>query len=519
MSLATKSTKELRIGTFLLLAAWVVFLVLALRGLGPDSVYTNFSSDSAIPVLMANDDRPVTVFDTYYYAADRWGGWPMLIGKTVHLNTGFHWTAQRVHYIRTLWVFIGLLALAALNTRGAAAVIVSGLIVICLEPTSRRLTFDLSQLYSWQLPALFLAWLCLRRMLAERFRVLWSVAFYFCALFAIWSSVASTPLLAVLVILESLRSHFLQTFTKRRIALAVVLLFAATASERLLKLNYHRHSLKHYGHEYKTEMALDFGHLLENLLANWQSMVQYHYFPFIVLALCFFAGAAGFILYALITRRRSLMARFFEDETVTMIVALTAMAAMNFALIASINHVRTSFYDVRFHTPTYFFAATGGLLVIYLGIRVLPDRLGVPRYAMHIFGAGAFLVLFINFPPRILSETYKLERETALTLSQKAPRAVLMGGYWQTYLFAGLQPRNTMTPLPVEGELNRTPWTRQNLDDSQQVVVEYRKSRLVETDESLPPNELRQFGNLLRLQDAHFYANGPYAFALYTNEH
>lgn len=519
MTLATKSTRNSKIEKLLLLGVWLLFLVLALRTFGPDSVYTNFSSDSAIPVLMANDDRPITIFDTYYYAADRWGGWPMLIAKYLHLNTGLRWTDQRLHYMRTVWLFFGVLVLAALNSRAAPAVIVSALIVICLEPTSRRLAFDLSQLYSWQVPALFLAWFCLRRLLAEQFRIFWAAAFYFCALLAIWSSVASAPILAVLVTLEALRSHFLipRTITTRRIVVSVVLLFAATASEYLMKMNYRRFSFKRFGYEYKTEMAVDFGHLSENLLANWHSMVQYYFFPFIVLAICFVVGAAGFILYALVARRRSLLTRFFEDETATMIVALTLMAAMNFALIASIDHVRTSQYDVRFHTPTYLFSATAGLLVIYLAIRVLADRLAITRYAMPVVVVGAFIILGINFPPRAFNEVYKLETETALTLSQKAPGALLMGGYWQTYIFAGLQPTNTMVPLPVQGELNRIPWTEKILHASEHVVVEYRRSRLV-VPGALPPNELRQFGNVLRLYDTGFYENGPYAFALYFKD-
>lgn len=64
---------------------------------------------------MANDERPITVFDTYYYAADRWGGWPLLLAKLLHRDTGLQWTDQRLHYVRTTWLFFGLLVLAALN--------------------------------------------------------------------------------------------------------------------------------------------------------------------------------------------------------------------------------------------------------------------------------------------------------------------------------------------------------------------------------------------------------------------
>ena len=518
-----------RVESLVLLIVWLFFLIWSLRVLGPDSIYTNFHSDGAIPILMANDDRPITVFDTYYYAADRWGGWPLLLAKVMHLNFGLHWSDQSLHYVKTVWLFFGLLVLAALNARAASAVVVSALIVLCLEPTPRRLMFDLSQLYPWQLPPLLLAWFCLRRLLAQSSRageataggILWGAGFYLCAFFAIWSSVAAGPLLAVLVTLEALRSYFLfqKTITKRRIGLALVLLLAGIASEFLMKKNYHRHSLKHFGHDYKTPMAIDFGHLHENLLANWHNMVQFKMFSLIVVALCFVVGTAGLLLYARIIKGPLLtrVISFFEDETLTMIVALTAMAAVNFLLIASINHVRFNFYDVRFHALTYLFTAIAGLLVIYLGIRVVADRFGVTRYVIPVVVACAFISLAIEFPRHSLSERYKLDRQTALTLSQKAPRALLMGGYWETYVFAGLQPTNTMTPLPVQRDLNRIPWTRAMLHDSKQVVMEYRKSGIV-PEGSLPPNELRQYGDLLKLQDAHFYENGPYAFALYVNE-
>ena len=269
-----------RVKALLLVGAWLVFLILALRTFGPDSVYNHFHSDGAIPILMANDDRPINIFDTYYYAADRWGGWPLLIAKALHLNFGLTWTEKSLYYVRTIWMFLGLLVLAALNVRAAPAVLVSALIVLCLEPASRRIMFDLSQLYGWQLTALFLAWFCLRRLLSvRRHEIFWRAAFYFSALFAIWSSIMSAPFLAVLVVLEAL--HFQKTITKRRIGVAVVLLFAATASEFLLKKNYHRHSLKHFGNEFKTGIALDFGYFSENLLTNWHNIVQYTFFPLI----------------------------------------------------------------------------------------------------------------------------------------------------------------------------------------------------------------------------------------------
>jgi hypothetical protein len=263
-----------RADALILLAASLLFLILALRTFGPDSVYTHFHSDGAILILMANDDRPITVFDTYYYASDRWGTWPLIIAKALHQNIGLYWTAHTLHYVRTISIFFSLLVLAGLNARAAPAVIVSALLALCLEPTSRRLMFDVSQLHNWQVTLLFLAWFCLRCFLAQRLRsgepksvrvhgILWGAAFYLCAFLAIWISISGVPLLAVLVTLEALRSHYLfkKPITTRRIGLAIILLLAATASEFLLKKNYHRYSLKRFGNDFKTGLALDFEYL------------------------------------------------------------------------------------------------------------------------------------------------------------------------------------------------------------------------------------------------------------------
>ena len=507
-----------RVESVVLLVVWSFFLISALRALGPDSVYTNFTSDCAIPILMANDDRPITVFDTYYYAADRYGGWPFLIAKWLHHNADIHWTDQTIHYAKTIWLFLGLLILAALNARAAPAVLVSSLIALCLEPTSVRLMFDVGQVYAWQLPALLLAWFCLRRLLAQQLRVpriFWGASFYLSAFFAIWLSVASAPLLGVLVIVEALH----KTITKRSVGLALLLLLAATASEFLMKKNYHRYSLKHFANDFKTGLALDFGHLHENLLTNWHNLIQFKMSFLIIVALCFVAGIVGLLLYARIANKQFLtrVISYFEDETLTMIVALTAMAAVNFLLTICVNHVRLNGYNVRFHALTYLFAAIAGLLTIYLAIRGPANRLGVTRPVLALVLVCAFLWLGIKFPRRSFSEAYKLDRQTALALSQKAPGSILMGGYWETYLLAALQPTNTMTPLPMEGVLNRMPWTPAMLHDSPQVVIEYRVSGVAPKD-SPPPSELRQYGDLLKLQEARFYENGPYAFALYVNE-
>jgi hypothetical protein len=91
-----------------------------------------------------------------------------------------------------------------------------------------------------------------------------------------------------------------------------------------------------------------------------------------------------------------------------------------------------------------------------------------------------------------------------------------MGCYWDTYVFAGLQPNDTMIPVPVMGQVDRTPWTRKMVRRADRVVVGYRRGSPGAAVS--PPQILRQYGNTLKLIDANWYANRRYAFALYANE-
>ena len=102
-------------------------------------------------------------------------------------------------------------------------------------------------------------------------------------------------------------------------------------------------------------------------------------------------------------------------------------------------------------------------------------------------------------------------KRVAADLARKAPGGVLMGGYWQTYVFTSLQPRNTMTPVPVSS--NRTAWTIGALAQATEVVVEYGQSPI--GGGARPPRSITPYGYTLRLVAPRFHVDGGYAFALY----
>lgn len=514
---------------------WVVVLGRTLTVLGPDSDHAYFNSDGAIPVIMANDPRPITVFDHYYYAAGRWGGWPLITARLVNHATNYRWSPERLNFVRVVWLFLGILVLALLNRRAAFFVVLICSIVICLHGTIRLRLFDLSQVYSWQITPLLFGWYSARRLFSENLarakesglvlsRALWCLLLFWSSFLSIWSSFASGPLLLFLVSLEGVRSHLITgkapagKWMKTRYLWGLALVAAAILAEMLMRINYHRHSQKHYGNAFKTSMAIDTGYLTHNLDTQLIVMRHFTFWPLILIALLALIVTAVTLSYFTLkrrTHRRAELMKLVLEDSGILIAGTFGIAAINFGLIVVVNHVRLNLYDNRFATLTFLFGSISGLLTLYFLLWMVLRKARISRWGIPALMCLGFIFLMIKFPAPNPSGLYRVEKETALALTNKTPHAVLLGGYWSTYVFAALQPGNTIVPLPLEGEFVRMPWTIKMLRDETHVIVEYRRTVL--QGAHTPPDHLIQYGNSLQLVDPKFYENGPYAFALYLN--
>jgi hypothetical protein len=522
---------------FMALAVWCFFLWRAFNVYGPSTDVNNigFNSDSAIPVLMSNEDRPIGVFNLYYYGTDRWGAWPFLLTQFVHRTTGYRWTDQSVFMLQTFWLFVGALVFAALSRRHLLLIALIYLTALCLHTETRLQIFELSQLYAWQTTALVFGWYGLRRLFEFDFAVVkrgwdWKRAALIFLTFgfsylAIWSSNASIIFLIFLLHLEALRAR-LRTKGERvyqrllkPYAFALISIVAATLLELLQKMNYHRHALKHYGQDFKTSFHLDKSYLAENFRAQLHNIGTLSWWPLYLLSMLLMLALACCVLYAFIKKKDALLKKLrtiLTDDAMILSVGAFGIAAINFSLAVLVDHVRLNNYDSRFLTLTNLFGPISGMLFIFLIVRHIAKRSRFSIYAEPAFILIMFMLLLIKFPAVSYSTEYKVTKETALALSQKAPRSVLMGSYWETYVFQALQPDNAMIAVPLEGYEVRMPWTRELVQRANQVIVEYRRKG--EGRPVVPPERLNQYGASLRLVDAEWYKNELYSFALYVNE-
>jgi len=96
----------------IVLAIWCAIVWRVVVVFNPSTMLGVFSSDSAIPVLMSNEDRPITIFNLYYYGAGRWGGWPFLFAQMARRITGYRWTDQSLFFAQAVWVLLGAMIIA-----------------------------------------------------------------------------------------------------------------------------------------------------------------------------------------------------------------------------------------------------------------------------------------------------------------------------------------------------------------------------------------------------------------------
>jgi hypothetical protein len=509
------------------LIVWSFFLWRGIDVFKP-GVYSGvvFNSDCAVPVLMANDNRPITLFNFYYYGHDRWGGWPFLGAQIIRRLTNHQWTAQNLSTGQTIWLFVGGLIISALSRRDWIVITFLFLVSVCVLADAGHLIFFLSHVYAWQVTALFLSWSGLRRLLDHsrpneqpRRRVVWLIVTFLFSYLAIWSSISSAPFLLFLVGLESVRAYLKSdgarhnSFSFRSLLTGLTVVVAAIVGERLQVMLYHRSAMRSFGVDFRTPLGIDFGFLFHNVGVQSVKLATEFSRPlFFTLIATVAAAFASFYCF----RTRSAKSReIFRGHGETCIIAFGAygIALINFVLAVATTHVRINEYDDRFLLLTNVFGTFSGLLALFLAIDFAVHKSQLRRHWTTAFLLLTLIFLAITFPRKIYRPEYESFQDAALTLMHTAPRAVLLGDYWAVYVFAALQPANGITPVPFEGQQNRMPWTREIVRNTTGVLLQYPGSKLEES--ARPSERLSQYGNQFQLAEPRVYDNGVFAFARY----
>lgn len=429
------------------LAACALAFAAAAANLRVDNaVLTLYNSDSAVPVLMSNQDG-LSWFDVYYWGQDRFGSLPFLLARAFTAVGGFYWTPQAMQIYLLCWLAAAVFLFALLfpGIRGsAAAAFAAGAMMV---PHFRLHLFEIAQFFPWQLPVLFAAMLAVRTAQARRQKQsLWFTLAAFLSFLAVWASPMNLIFLLAFALIEA---GITQKITRESggpfhqawpSALAGIAAIAAgAAGERLLRFQYHRNALALYGNEYRTmswinrrEIPEALGAIIDRLTSDpWMLAAD-------------LAGIAAVVYLGYVAWRGG--GRMHPALRTALALGIAGLAQI--PIIALVHHFVVSGYPARFffltHAGLFCAAALTGLWLLE---RALKRH---NRWTAFLILASILLLPAYKKNP----EFSRMEQAAAEICKDKA--GLLLGTYWHVYLYASLA-RQCAEPLPLDG-VNRTPW-------------------------------------------------------------
>ena len=423
------------------------------RGLGPEPFY---NSDCAVPILLMQG-MGEGAFALYYPRQDRFGMWPFLLGRVLHLTS-----PEAFQVLSVLALCSAAFPMARLL--GSPALGVATLLLpLVLERSVAWNFFQAGQPYLWQVVALVWAWWACRMALTgagRASRLLALAGFGVAAALAAWMNTASLACLLVVGMLEVLRARG----GAPRALGALLSLAGAAGIEAGIHARYNAWCNSRFGERFVTPLRIDHGHLLANV------------FP--VLAALKTAGGLWPLLLggaALAVPGRSREERF----NLLSLVAFGCAVLPGFVLI---RYFRGNDFAGRYFSfPAYWALAAAGYGVALLASTLVRER---PELVRAV-ALGA-LVLLVRAGP---SDPLAGGRAEARALAASGP-AVLLADYLEVYVPASLAPAGVLLPVGAEGNLNRYPETVDALRPGPRVLAPCALDR--------PDGTLEQRGALLR---------------------
>lgn len=420
-----------------------------------------FKSDAAIPILMANAKR-VGLYHLYYFGQDRIGAWPFLLMQLGKAVVGRSWEPETFFLVQLGWLLLGGVVLAALVPGFEIAALLIFLLTILHNPGTLD-ALELCNPYSWQITCLLLSWLALRR---QRFLL----ALFFSYL-AIWTSQISAPLLVIIAFVEAARRRSATENSSRFLAgfgLCLLPILGAAGIEKLVHDFVFRLSPYYSTYVLRTSMLLNLKELPRLLGIMWSGYRRASpWWPTVFISL-----SGG--VYLSVRAFRKIAPTWLVDIS-CVVVAGSACALVNYLLFTVSNHWRLNDYSQRYLTISQFFWEVSALFFLCLVLRS-----ALKSQKSWRIGAGALVCLTVlgliafrkSAAPKI---SYQKTRDAAKALETAAPGAVLLGGYWGTYVYIAFQKDHPLRPVVAEGEFQRMPWLIDDLKQATTVIVSNRE--------------------------------------------
>jgi hypothetical protein len=426
------------------------------RGLGPEPFY---NADCAVPLLLMRG-MGEGAFTLFYPRQDRFGMWPFLLGRMLHLQT-----PEAFHVMSVIGLCSAALPLGAVLGSPVLGVVVL-LAPFALSRTVSWTFLQAGHVYLWQVVALCWAWWALRIAFEDpspRRRWLGLAGLVVAGSLATWMNTASLAALLPVGILEVLRARA----RPARAAGALAALGAATGFDAFLHGRYSAYCLRTFGQRFVTPLQIDRGHLLSNVAPVLASLRnQGGLWPLMI----------GLLAVAVPRRPRT--------ERLDGL-SLLAIGASVLPALVLFRYFRANDFAGRYLSWTTFWALAAAVHGVVLIAASLAGRL---RQAVPALALAALVIAIPAGPTDFLAGP----RADAARLATAAP-AVLLADLLEVYVPASLAPPGALVPVGAEGNLNRFPATVGELRPGRSVLAPCRLDR--------PDGTLEQHGALLRRTD------------------
>jgi len=405
-------------GAAALALGWCAFRLA--RGIGPVPFY---NSDSAVPILLMQGlgDGPFTLF---YPRQDRYGMWPFLLARAMHLGT-----PEAFHVFSVLFWCAAALPLVLLLESPALAIATLFLPIVLNNEVAWNF-FQSGQPYLWQVSTLIWAWAACRVAVDGRTPVRRTVAlvvfWLFGALLA-WISTLGIPALLILVVIEAARAR---AGALRSARLVVALGLSALAEGQIRRL-YNAFCRRTFGEKFLTVLKLDRGHLGANLASVLGT-----------------SRAVGLVVPLLLGVAVLPVPGRTRTERCHQL-AFVLLAVYPLPAYVLVRHFRDNLFAGRYFSLCAFWAVAGA---VYGAAVLLCHLAGEREPALRLL----ILLGLVMTIPASPADPLAGERLLAARLVGPGQR-LLLADYWDVYVPASLAPPGTLLPLGREGNTNRFP--------------------------------------------------------------
>jgi hypothetical protein len=494
--------------------AWVFFLWRAIRLFRPDSTLLRiFTSDCAIPVLMAQGPCD-TPFCIYYLGQDRLGAWPFLFAHWLGRAMHFAWSPERLSAWLILFIFSAAWPLRALAGK-RDFIVPAYLGIVLLDRVLQLDLFTIEGVYGWQAPALIWTWWFLRRLSLSDRPEWWLASACLGSLLATWSSQLSGIILALLACLEWGYAHLQapdKVRSKRLVLLMIPTVFGLVVEAGLRRWFYQYTSLKFHT-RYVTAIRLDRGHLLENANALWSVFTES---PLWALHLASTVAGTLFLASWIARRKRPTALAVPKDNWRALAIGCAMICVLTFCTSAGLSHVRHNDHDQRYLVLVHLFGGLGAVATLAALVPQVQSSI-LASHALSIGLTGALaLAVGLALPSAKANPAYQDLKEAANWLANRA-NPVVLGGYWGSYVFAGLAVPNRVVPVPIEEDWQRTPWTAAALHQSRELFISpYWTDRFGPDDN--PDPWVSERGEFLERAETPAFQRGGVTLWLYRNQ-